>query len=416
MIEAIMFFLIGFLVASLLALLVLPAVWRRAVRLTTKRIEGAIPVSMAEIQADKDQFRADFAMQARRLELNIDTLTEQTARQAGELAVRAEAIGRLESESRARAERVAALETSEAAALDELRATAADLGQRTQALEETRARLAEREAALRETHAHLDEQTSLAQSRQIDIVALTTQRDMLRDRGTELDRDLNATRARLEETRTQLADTVARHAAAHERAESLAASLATTESALAETRTRAETLARDLVTCETELGRLDVLMAANAATLAANESEISRLLGETLELRQTSETDTRRFSDTLEMFRAEKAMLEDALVQLRGERGRLHAAIVADGAEAIAAGGAVDDDAFLRERISDVAAEVARLTAALEGPASPINGLLAGNDATAPSGDWREGAPSLADRIRALQSRGAAALHGNAAE
>ena len=80
---------------------------------------------------------------------------------------------------------------------------------------------------------------------------------------------------------------------------------------------------------------------------------------------------------------------------------------------------------LLRERINDVAAEVARLTAALEGPGSPIESMLAaavpelgqGRDAGTPgingtSGEARaatidspkEGKGTLADRIRALQS------------
>ena len=37
------------------------------------------------------------------------------------------------------------------------------------------------------------------------------------------------------------------------------------------------------------------------------------------------------------------------------------------------------ENALLRERINDVAAEVARLTAVLEGPGSPIETILAGN-------------------------------------
>ena len=42
-IENIMYFVLGLLVAGLAALIVLPAVWRRAVRLTKKRIEAARP-------------------------------------------------------------------------------------------------------------------------------------------------------------------------------------------------------------------------------------------------------------------------------------------------------------------------------------------------------------------------------------
>jgi len=76
------------------------------------------------------------------------------------------------------------------------------------------------------------------------------------------------------------------------------------------------------------------------------------------------------------------------------------------------------ESAVLRERINDVAAEVARLTATLEGPGSPIDTILAadaarpaalGNGANggapsiAPNGGGSKG--TLADRIRALQSR-----------
>jgi hypothetical protein len=41
MIDAIMFFALGFLAASLIALVLLSAVWHRAVRLTLQRMEAA---------------------------------------------------------------------------------------------------------------------------------------------------------------------------------------------------------------------------------------------------------------------------------------------------------------------------------------------------------------------------------------
>ena len=55
MIETIMYVGIGFLVASLLVIGFIPLVHGRAVRLTMQRLEAATPMSMAEIQADKDQ-------------------------------------------------------------------------------------------------------------------------------------------------------------------------------------------------------------------------------------------------------------------------------------------------------------------------------------------------------------------------
>src|SRR5687768_4924987 len=78
MVEPIMFFGIGFLVASLLGLIIVPLVHNRAVRLTIRRMEAATPLSMAEIQADKDQLRAEFAISTRRLEMSIDQLKGKT--------------------------------------------------------------------------------------------------------------------------------------------------------------------------------------------------------------------------------------------------------------------------------------------------------------------------------------------------
>ena len=48
---------IGFLVAALLIIGFIPLVHARAVRLTMKRLEAITPMSMGEIQADKDQLQ-----------------------------------------------------------------------------------------------------------------------------------------------------------------------------------------------------------------------------------------------------------------------------------------------------------------------------------------------------------------------
>src|SRR5258707_14318090 len=81
MIEPIMYFGIGFLVAALIGLVVVPLVHGRAVRLTMRRLEAATPLSMAEIQADKDQLRAEFAMSTRRLEVSVENLRTMSTSQ-----------------------------------------------------------------------------------------------------------------------------------------------------------------------------------------------------------------------------------------------------------------------------------------------------------------------------------------------
>jgi len=71
------------------------------------------------------------------------------------------------------------------------------------------------------------------------------------------------------------------------------------------------------------------------------------------------------------------------------------------------------ENALLRERINDIAAEIARLTAALEGADSPIEAMLTSEPAStsgqhSANGERKpaaggEGKGNLADRIRALQ-------------
>jgi len=68
------------------------------------------------------------------------------------------------------------------------------------------------------------------------------------------------------------------------------------------------------------------------------------------------------------------------------------------------------ENALLRERINDIAAEVAKLAMTLEGPNSPIEAMLAAEpvipskNAKSTNGATAEGGGTLAERIRALQS------------
>src|SRR5258707_14502133 len=98
MIEPIMYFGIGFLVAALMGLVGVPLVHGRAVRLTMRRLEAATPVSMAEIQADKDQLRGEFAMSTRRLEMSVEQLKARSTSQFAELGKKSDAVNRLKSQ------------------------------------------------------------------------------------------------------------------------------------------------------------------------------------------------------------------------------------------------------------------------------------------------------------------------------
>jgi predicted nucleic acid-binding Zn-ribbon protein len=98
MIDIGMYVALGFLLASLLALIVAPAFWRRAARLTKRRIEMTMPMSASDIQADKDQLRAEFAIELRRVEVALEKAKDKAARELVEANKRRVEISEIKSE------------------------------------------------------------------------------------------------------------------------------------------------------------------------------------------------------------------------------------------------------------------------------------------------------------------------------
>ena len=73
-IEQGIYFSIGCIVTALLALAFGPVFWNRALRLTRRRLQLQVPLSMREILADRDQLRAHFAVERVRLEQAMERI------------------------------------------------------------------------------------------------------------------------------------------------------------------------------------------------------------------------------------------------------------------------------------------------------------------------------------------------------
>src|SRR3954451_10822282 len=96
---------LGFLLATLLALALAPAFRRRIERLTIERLRASMPLTEAEIKADKDRLRAQFAIRVHKLEQEIEKFRMAAARQLVDINRRDATIAALESEAqRLRAE------------------------------------------------------------------------------------------------------------------------------------------------------------------------------------------------------------------------------------------------------------------------------------------------------------------------
>lgn len=97
-IQSAMLVALGFLAAMLLALVLAPAFWARAVRLTARRVKEAMPFTEAEIRADKDRIRAENAIRVHGLENQVEQVRLASARQRIDLNRRDASINELEGE------------------------------------------------------------------------------------------------------------------------------------------------------------------------------------------------------------------------------------------------------------------------------------------------------------------------------
>src|SRR3954466_12083003 len=169
MVEPIMYLAIGFLVSMLFGLMIVPLVHNRAVRLTTRRLEAATPLSRAEIQAEKDQLRAEFAMSARRLEMSVDQLKHKTTSQFAELGKKTDAINRMKIELGEKNATIFALEAREKAMKDQLRATEEEFSSKTQSLRDAEQALKDKQNELSRLNAELSDRSTMAENRQVEL-------------------------------------------------------------------------------------------------------------------------------------------------------------------------------------------------------------------------------------------------------
>src|SRR5262245_11850151 len=204
MIEPIMYFGIGFLVAALIGLVVVPLVHNRAVRLTMRRLDAATLLSMAEIQADKDQLRAEFAMSTRRLEMSVEQLKAKCTSQLAELGKKGDAINRLKVELGEKTAAIFALEARDKALRDQLRATEEEFSVKTTTIHEAQRTLTDKEADLARMMGDLNEQSTLADTQKIEIVALGTQIEALKERLDGASHELRAVEDRRDAERIEL--------------------------------------------------------------------------------------------------------------------------------------------------------------------------------------------------------------------
>src|SRR3984893_4723247 len=197
MVEPIMYGAIGFLIAGLLVIGFIPLVHARAERLTTRRLEALTPLSMAEIQAEKDQLRAEFAMSTRRLEMSVEQLKAKTTKQLTEIGRKSDAIGRLKLDLGEKPASLFALEAKEKQLSSELNAAQAELSTKERALAEAERALATTRAALSQVSVDQRENATTAETRRDGLLALRAKAEALKGQIESYDTETQELEARL---------------------------------------------------------------------------------------------------------------------------------------------------------------------------------------------------------------------------
>ena len=426
MIEPVMFFGIGFLVAALLGLLFVPLVHHRAVRLTMRRLEAATPLSIAEIRADKDQLRAEFAMSTRRLEMSVEQMKARTTGQLAELGKKTDAINHLKKELGEKTAAIFAFESREKNLRDQLRSTEEEFEIKSTALRDAERTLSDKQTDLAKIIAELGERSILADSQRVELAALRTQIEAMKVSVADHDRAVRSTEERLARERSE-AEAAAKHANSERgKLGDLTARASVLEQQLLVHKTEAEVTNRRVQDLEERLREHGRLLAERDFLIARLRSDLEEAAKLENNLRAEIENAGGHSNNATDKFRADIEQLEGQLAAATEDRSRLlrEVAAMKRDAETTWAAERVEN-ALLRERINDVAAEVARLTAVLEGPSSPIETILAQSERTQGrgarvqnfnggasaegAGNGHEGSEdsnkgTLADRIRALQN------------
>jgi chromosome segregation ATPase len=345
---------LGFLAATLIALVILPAVNARAERLARRRVEAQFPLSISELTAEKDHLRAEFAVLQRRIERKAEEALAEKHQDMEELGRRALRIQALETELAARGERIGGLEGE---------------------LAETQRRLAETDKALAETA------RTLAQTRDTTAAVEAAHRQILDE--------LAATRARLDRAETALAETRTELAAANERLADREAAFARLEQVQAATLSEVDARRIAISDLETRLAtqtargdEFERLANDRRAELAAERQRLSDLArslvseqeraiaieerARVLEAEREAWVAERRVaSERLEAANAPGEALQRELASVREERSRLESELKAARRKAEQETAAIrSENAELRRRIDEVAEDILRFAEA----------------------------------------------------
>ncbi|QNP79015.1 hypothetical protein [Agrobacterium tumefaciens] len=406
MIEYAILFGLGFLTATLLALLIAPAIHRRIVAYTENRIRATMPISPQEVRAQKDMARALYAAENAKVRQELDTEREKnTSLRLANEAASSDAY-RLGEQNRSFSLKIEelTLEIGELrAALDASEERAgiiqANLARQEQAANERASQMSDLTARLTNLTRELDDSKILAATRDLEAEQAKQSATRFRKEGETATRELQDVAARNKEAMTAVARESRKVTRLEEQVATLMAKNADLDTMLTLRNQEAARLKEQLAATGGRANDMIIrlpnpavpvekavnppLQPAPAAALevapvaeaeatpavAAEEAAISPV-------EKTTAPASEGLEQEIEDIRNQGTALTERLLNVRG----------------------TGNDEPIRREIARIAAEMIALTAAQEGETSPIPGLLA-------KASGSSGRDSLAKRAKVVMEK-----------
>ena len=406
MIEYAILFGLGFLTATLLALLIAPAIHRRIVAYTENRIRATMPISPQEVRAQKDMARALYAAENAKVRQELDTEREKnTSLRLANEAASSDAY-RLGEQNRSFSLKIEelTLEIGELrAALDAAEEHAgiiqANLAQQEQAANERASQMSDLTARLTNLTRELDDSKILAATRDLEAEQAKQSATRFRKEGETATRELQDVAARNKEAMTAVARESRKVTRLEEQVATLMAKnadldtmltlrnqeVARLKEQLAATGGRANDmiirLPNPAVPVEKTVSPSQPAAPAPAAALetapaAEEEAAPAMAAAEPAPPVVTEPAASQGLEQEIEDIRNQGTALTERLLNVRG----------------------TGNDEPIRREIARIAAEMIALTAAQEGEKSPIPALLA-------KASGSSGRESLAKRAKVVMEK-----------
>ncbi|CAM5347758.1 hypothetical protein MAUB1S_06009 [Mycolicibacterium aubagnense] len=362
-----------------------------------------MPLTSTEITADKDRLRAEFAVTARRLEMDARTSKEMANDRFVEVNRVREELKLAVSEAARKAEAIAELETAGMELKAQLAQRAAEIERMSEKLAKLEAEAAKKKEEIEKLDQLYEEASFSSSNRQIELVARESEIE-------KLNNDISVLRAQRKEADKRHQDIMTEGKAAID-------ALANEKKKLADREQKFERLLSTLADRDETLERRERELARLKEEMKKKAEFPARGQGAAVDDGQRHQEDRAAMQLSPLLSGAAGGDTEKAVAKLNNDRERLEArlaTLVRENKKLRGAasfengqrdGGAREqrEGTALREQMQDLAAEIITLTAALEGPNSEVAKALAAPEASAGAAKDRAAIRSIAERVRALQ-------------